>query len=79
MLLMKTIVFASNGMIYFKLLGRRVISPELMRYIEVTVDRTAIKKWVAAKRHLEGTAGEEGKRTGRKKECRKGVRVHHDV
>lgn len=56
-----------------------MISPELMRYIEVTVDRTAIKKWVAAKRHLEGTAGEEGKRTGRKKECRKGVRVHHDV
>lgn len=76
---MKTIMFASNGVIYIKLLGRRVISPELMRYTEVTVDRTTIKKWVAAKRHLEGTAGEDRRRTGRGKEYRKGMRVHHDV
>lgn len=50
-----------------------------MRYTEVTVDRTTIKKWVAAKRHLEGTAGEEGRRTGREKECRKGMRVYQYV
>lgn len=76
MLLDKIILFVSNGGIYFRLLGRGMTSPDLTRDPEVTSGWSHYKEWATTERHLEETAGEEGRRTGREKECRKGMSVH---